>query len=224
MSLIERLKTLYAGVVYDAAYYDVGHRERFVVTRDVRHLVGDVPLVGPAFTCWGTRPTVHGDAGDIDAEDAKRLEIFEALTPGCVVVMDTDGDTTVAHFGDITAQICERAEVAGVIIDGYTRDIGRITLPTFARGVQPQDAYGKWALQQHGTDILLSTSGGNRIRVWPGDMVFADIDGVMVIPQGLVGDVVSAAEKRASREREICRALLRRKATPQGVYEELGRW
>jgi regulator of RNase E activity RraA len=223
VSLTDRLKKLYAGVVYDAAYYDVGHRERFVICRGVRHLAGDVPLVGPAFTCWGTRPTVHGKHQDIDEADAHRLKIFEAMKPGDVVVMDTDGDTTVAHFGDITAQIFEQQGVAGVVIDGYTRDIGRIHLPTFARGVQPQDAYGKWALQNHGKIVAFWTSGRNRIEVHPGDMVFADRDGVMVLPSKIVEDVVDAAEKRAVKEQEI-RDWLSSGAGPREVYKRLGRW
>jgi len=230
LELVPRYRKLYAGVVYDAVYYDVGHRERFVIDREIGLQLYDVrmPAVGPAFTCWGTRASTFTESADVfDKRDAARLAIFEAMQPGDVVMMDTDQDTTVAHFGDITATICHQRGVAGVVIDGYTRDVGRIGVselgvPVFARGCQPQDAYGKWALQKHGEPVLFNTSGGNRVTVRPGDLIFADYDGVMAIPAQIAIDAVPFAEERAAKEAEIREALRTRPL--REVYEKLGRW
>lgn len=224
MNLIDRYRQLYAGVVYDALYYDVGYRERFVIERSIRHLAGPVPMVGLAFTCWGTRPTVHGTAAGIDDADAVRLDIFEAMQPGDVVMMDCDQDATVAHFGDITAQILQQRGVSGIVIDGYTRDVGRLpgSLPVFARGAQPQDAYGKWSLQKHGEPVQFTTSGRSRITVYPGDVVFGDLDGVIVIPQQIAAEALEAAEKRLRTEDSIRKLLAT--GSPRAIYETLGRW
>lgn len=220
--LIEQYKRLYAGVIYDALYYDLGYRERFVVTREIRHLAGSpLPIAGPAFTCSGIRHSYQ--AGDErDENDRLRLSVFESMRPGEVVVMDTDRDATVAHFGDITGQVMEQAGIAGVVVDGFTRDIGRITLPLFARGVQPQDAYGKWALREFGKPVNLTTTGHSRIRICPGDMVFGDRDGVLVIPKRMVEEVAEKATERTRRENEI-RAKLKTRS-PREVYDEVGRW
>lgn len=227
-TISERFKRLYSGVVYDAAYYDIGHRERFVIERGIRFLAGhkdELPMVGPAFTCWGTRPTVYGEDAGHEEADRIRLDIFEAVKPGDVVMMDTDQDTTVAHFGDITAAILSSQRgAAGVVIDGYTRDVGRFHLPPlFARGAQPQDAYGKWSLQKHSEPILFTTTGGNRITVNPGDLIFGDLDGAMVIPAGIAEAVADAAEARLASENAIRRSL-EIGLTPREVYERCGRW
>ena len=221
-----RYQALYAGVVYDALYYDVGYRARFVIDRDIGMLSGSPPVVGPAFTCWGTRPSACKEsAAVVDSMDLARLEIFEAIQPGDVVMMDTDRDKTIAHFGDITAQIMAKSGVAGVVIDGYTRDVGKIRamdFPLFARGSQPQDAYGKWGLLRHGLAIQFETTGGNRIIVEPGDWIFADADGVLEIPRAMVEEVCEKAERRMEKENEIRQEL--QTHSLREVYERLGRW
>lgn len=222
--IIQRYRRLYSGVIYDALYYDLGYRDRFVINRGIYHLAGNVPMVGPAFTCKGRRPTVHAASHEeFSIRDEKRLGIFVAMERGQVVVMDTDGDDTVAHFGDITAQIFERAGVAGVVIDGYTRDIGRISLPLFARGVQPQDAYGKWALESWGAAVEFRTTGNSRIFVYPDDIIFGDRDGVMVIPGHMGKKTLEAAEKRLERENYI-RIRIDEGVPLRQIYKETGRW
>jgi len=225
-NLAERYRKLYAGAIYDALYYDCHYRGRFVINRDIKMLSGLPPLVGPAFTCWGTRPSAFKESrACADNLDLVRLEIFEAMRPGDVVVMDTDRDGTVAHFGDITAQIMAKAGVAGAVVDGYTRDINEIRMarfPLFARGSQPQDAYGKWGLLKCGIPVQFETTGGNRITVNPDDWIFADHDGVLVIPQALAEKVCGKAEVRAEREKKIRESLLT--GEPRQVYERLGRW
>ncbi len=222
--LIERYRKLYAGVIYDAMAFDLKHQEPFVMDRAVRHLAGPTePTVGPAFTCVGVRN--HHDDIAVDV-DTRRLEVFGAIPHGSIVVMRTHHDCEVAHFGDISALIAKTAGAVGVVIDGYTRDIGRIDhlgLPLFAKGVQPIDAYGWWSLVRHSESIELSASGGANLTVEPGDLIFADRDGVLVIPQDLAADVLEAAEDRAKGEDKIREAILAGEK-PMDIYRRLGRW
>lgn len=226
MTCTDRYRKLYAGVIYDAMYYDLGYRGRFVINRGVTMLAGDPPMVGPAFTCWGTRPSAFNEHASLsDHLDTARLEIFAAMQSGEVVVMDTDRDGTIAHFGDVTAQVMQQAGIVGAVLDGYTRDLGRIRsmgFSLFARGAQPQDAYGKWGLLRHGDSVQFETTGGNRIVINPGDWIFGDADGVLVIPRKLVTEVLDLAEARHAREQEIRAAL--KTETPAEVYWRMGRW
>ena len=119
---------------------------------------------------------------------------------------------------ELSTQVCSLIRrslgrgVAGVVINGYTRDLSRIRedgrMPVFARGAQPQDAYGKWGLLKHSIPVQMETTGGSRITIHPGDWVFGDADGVMVIPSKLAAKVATAAEKRAP---GICRLRARRR-------------
>ncbi len=222
--LIERYRKLYAGVVYDAMFFDLKHQEPFVVDRAIEQLTGPAatPLVGPAFTCWGT--TIDG--ADPSTLDTARLNVFDAIPSGSVVMVRTDHDSQVAHFGDVSAAIAQRAGAIGIVIDGYTRDLQRIDrmgFPLFARGRQSMDAYGWWYLGGHSESIGIATHDGRDFVVDPGDLLFADRDGVLVIPQRLAADVLEAAEKRAKREDNIRQAILAGEK-PMEIYRRLGRW
>lgn len=225
--LVERYQKLYAGLVYDALYYDCTYRNRFVLDRGIHAMGGPLPVVGPAFTCWGTRPTAFVQTQDeVEHLDSARFGIFESIMPGEVVVMDTDRDRTVAHFGDVTALMLKAAHAAGVVIDGYTRDTSRVHavgFPVFARGSQPQDAYGKWGLLKCGGPIGIQTTGGSLVVIGPGDWIFGDADGVLVIPKRLAEEVCTLAEKRKECEDEI-RAALHSGDTPSEVFQKFGRW
>ena len=227
--LIERYKRLYAGVIYDALYFDLAYHKPFVVHRSIGYLAGSAadknPLVGPAFTRFG-RSTDDADTTAIELLDTFRLEMLEAIRPGDVLVIDTCGDESVAHFGDVSALLAAKAGAVGGVIDGYTRDVSLIDameFPLFAKGVQPVDAYGRWFLTRYTGCVRLPGHGGSRIVVNPGDLIFADRDGVLLIPQRLAADILEAAEKRAKREDNIREAILAGDS-PADIYQRLGRW
>lgn len=223
MTLCDRYERLYAGVVYDAMCFDVRHPHPFVVHRDVKPVwpPGSRPvLFGPAFTCRGERVR---DAGHLD--DTVRLRMFDAFTPGCVQVLDTGGDDSVAHFGDISGKFARRAGAVGAVIDGFTRDarlLEQDRFPVFCRGTQPVDAFGRWQIVAYQVPVTLDGIEG-RVPVAPGDYVFGDPDGVLVIPQALGERVCLLAEERLAREEEVRRRL----GGPEDVlslYQEIGRW
>jgi regulator of RNase E activity RraA len=223
MTLLERFERLYAGVVYDAMCFDVRHPHPFVVHRAIKPvspLGRREVLFGPAFTCRGERVR---DRDHLD--DTVRLRMFEAFTPGCVQVLDADGDDSVAHFGDISGKFARRAGAVGAVIDGYTRDARLLEeehFPVFCRGTQPIDAFGRWQIVAYQAPIALAGIEG-RVPVSPGDYLFGDPDGVLVIPHALVERVCTLAEERLQREDEVRRRL----HGPEDVlslYQEIGRW
>jgi regulator of RNase E activity RraA len=222
MTWKQRWERLYSGLVYDAMTFDVGHKQPFVVHRDVRSSwpIGNRVVCGPAFTCRGERVR---DAAHID--DMVRIEMFRAFTPGCVQVIDTGGDDAVAHFGDISGKLARKHGAVGAVIDGYTRDLRILEedgFPVFCRGAQPVDAFGRWQIVEYQEPVWLPGIDG-RVRVNSGDWVFADSDGAQVIPQAIAEQVCVLAEKRLEQEDEVRRRL----AAADNVvslYHEVGRW
>jgi len=117
---------------------------------------------------------------------------IEAMPAGCIAVADAAGGVQDAGiFGDILCARMVKRGVAGLITDGVVRDIEGVEksgLPVFARGVAaPASVAGLTfvAWQQ--------PVGCGGVAVFPDDLIVADRDGAVVIPQALVNDIVPAA-------------------------------
>ena len=219
--LIERYRKLYSGVIYDTLRLDVGHQASFVLDRRIGRVSGPrEPMVGLAVTARG-RLYRASDSGRTPSSCA----MFEALGYGDVLVIDTMGDEVVAHFGDVSAALVERAGAVGCVIDGYTRDSDRLAgmnFPLFGRGVTPQDTMGEWGIDWVGLDLYLAGTTGS-VPVRPGDLIFADGDGVLVIPWGLAESALPRAEERAAAEHKMQKAIAAG-TKPADVFEEFGKW
>ena len=92
----------------------------------------------------------------------------------------------------------------------------------FCRGAQPQDAYGRWQIVAYQEPVVLGGPEGP-VRVEPGDWVFGDADGVIVIPEALGKKVCALAEVRLARE-EVIRRELTEAGDITELYERVGRW
>jgi regulator of RNase E activity RraA len=222
-ALRTRFEALYCGVVYDALRFDLAHPQPFVVDMAIKPAFRTpaVPvLFGHAFTCKGR--LVQQQA---DIDDTVRIAMFREFTAGCVQVIDTGGDQTVAHFGDISARIARKFGAAGAVIDGNARDlrfIEQLGFPLWVRGVQPVDAYGKWQIVEYQGAITLKGIQGP-VTVLPGDYIFADPDGVLVIPYALAEEASSAAEVRLARE-NLIREQVAVEDDIQSLNDKIGRW
>ena len=221
MPLRDRFEQLYAGVVYDALRFDLELAEPFVVHHAIRSVwpIGQRVVCGPAFTCRGERVANEGQI-----RDHVRIRMFRHFTPGCVQVIDTGGDASVAHFGDISGRLAREFGAVGAVIDGFTRDVRLLehdAFPVFCRGVQPIDAYGRWQIVEYQGPVSLDGIEG-RVRVLPGDWVFADADGVLVIPGARAEETCVRAEARLVQESQVRDRVAG--GDPERLYTELGRW
>lgn len=142
-----------------------------------------------------------------------------SVPPGHVLV----GVSNIAEravLGDLAMAYLKARGCAGVILDGGARDVDlneAIGLPTFCRFTTPQDAsHGRGDVREWGHDIHIG-----EVRIRPGDFVVADADGVVVIPDELVDDVLERAEALVDRETEIREALLAGRS-PQTIFSEHG--
>ena len=223
MHLEERFGRLYGGVIYDAMRFDIRWSRPFVLDHAIKPAwpssAGEV-LFGPAFTCTGERVR-----DDCDIDDTVRIRMFRSFTSGCIQVIDTGGDRTVAHFGDISGKIARKFGARGAVIDGFTRDVRILEqdrFPVFCRGVQPIDAFGRWQIVAYEEPISLAGCEGP-VVVHPGDYVFGDPDGVIVLPRDLAEEACALAEARLAREDTVRRRLAETDDI-QALYDEIGRW
>jgi regulator of RNase E activity RraA len=128
-------------------------------------------------------------------------------------------DDAAAHFGELSAESLRARGVRGVVVDGSTRDaaaIARLRFPTFVRYRTPQDSLPRWQVQDWGQPV---TIGG--VRVALGDVIVADLDGVVVVPRRVAHEVLLRCEKLVGTENKV-RAAVRRGAKPLEAYEKYG--
>jgi regulator of RNase E activity RraA len=172
-------------------------------------------VAGPAYPIKG-RPS---PGADYETSLRRVLAMLGSVPPGHVSVYET-GDRNTAHLGELSVTSLKARGVAGAVIDGGCRDVDMIVgedFPVFSRFTTPQDSTGRWEVVGHG-DVVLEIGA---VRVERGDWIVADRDGIVVIPGGVVEDVITAAEEKAATENEI-RAAVRAGTTPLDAYEQYG--
>src|SRR5215208_6989646 len=139
-----------------------------------------LPVCDPAIRAMVPGVRFAGPALTVTAED-DHLPTFSALAeavPGEVLVIAANG-RRLAVLGELFATEARRRGLAGVVIDGFCRDVAglrRVGLPVFARGTIP--ASGSTVSRAPLRDPI--RCGG--VDVQPGDIVFADDDGVVIAP------------------------------------------
>jgi regulator of RNase E activity RraA len=138
------------------------------------------------------------------------------MPAGCVAVADAAGGVTDAGiFGDILAARMVKRGVAALITDGVMRDIEGLRstgLRVFARGVAaPPSVAG---LTFVGWQQPIGCGG---VAVFPGDLIVADQDGAVVVPQALVSELVPLAVEQERFESWVIEEVRRGVALP-GLY------
>jgi 2-keto-4-pentenoate hydratase/2-oxohepta-3-ene-1,7-dioic acid hydratase in catechol pathway/regulator of RNase E activity RraA len=134
----------------------------------------------------------------------KRL--FDSLGQDDVVVMEARGETGSGTLGDILALRAQNLGAAGIVTDGGVRDLAVVTeigVPTYHSGGHPAVLGRKhvpWDI-----DITVACGGAS---VQPGDVIIGDADGLLVIPPGLIVDLVEEAITQ-EREEEFIAEMVR---------------
>ena len=203
---------LYAAVLSDALD-QAGYRDQ-AMRADIRPVYPDAVVVGRARTVQSVDVyEAHEDAYE------KEIAAVDALRPGDVVVASTQRSTRTCLWGELLSTASVARGASGAVIDGYTRDVRQIRqmgFPVFATGMYPVDSAGRSAV----IDYDCPVSCGD-VVVHPGDLVFGDVDGVVVIPAHAAHDVIRRALDKVEGE-NITRDALRQGATLREVYDKYG--
>jgi regulator of RNase E activity RraA len=170
--------------------------------------------VDPAMKCVGTAITVKSRPCD-------NLIVYKALDmaqAGDVIVIGTGRFTGASVWGDLTSLIAREKRLSGMVTDGLVRDtagIKDVGIPVFASGSIPSSPF-----KDGPGEINVPISCGG-VTVEPGDIIFGDVDGVLVIPQGGVKEIASQALAIAAKEASKTEEILSGKLIPDWVNDKL---
>jgi len=147
------------------------------------------------------------------------LECIDALRPGDVLVATTGGEYRSALWGELLSTASRARKARGAVIDGLTRDVAKIVamdFPVFAAGVSPLDSKGRLDGIRHGRPIQVG-----ECVVRPGDWIFGDVDGVVVVPAALADQALRLALEKVTGENRV-RSELAQGRSAREVFDEYG--
>ncbi len=223
ISYCERLEKLYTPAVADTLD-DMGFMNQ-TMESGFTPIIPSAVIAGPAFTLDEAKTKKSKRLSDYSPEFVAQAltAIFDNMKRGQVIAVNTNGFWGAGAFGELMATTSKYyAGVKGAVVDGPIRDIGRVLeigFPVWARGNIPADSIGRVDLVGINSPIFC---GG--VRVNPGDIIFADVDGVVVIPVAEVdlGKVVEKAEEVVSAERQS-REEIKNGSSLLDVYRKYGK-
>ncbi len=203
--------------MYTAVMADImdglGYR-RQIMRHDLRPLYPEARLVGRAATMVTT------DVYHIPDEPYKlELELLDDLKPGEIVVCASGGSTRAALWGELLSTHTRAKGGRGALIDGLSRDATPITamrFPVFALGLSPADSRGRLEV----TAIRVPVEIGG-VQINDGDLIVADFDGCVAVPQAIEDQVFEQALQKVSAE-NVVRDLLRQGVSIRDVFRQHG--
>jgi 4-hydroxy-4-methyl-2-oxoglutarate aldolase len=191
--LVAAFKSTYAASVSDAVELVTG---KVGTMRYDMKLMAGTNLVGRAVTSL-VKPA--SPAESTPALSTKHsVEMIDEARPGDVGVIVMDGTLDIAAMGNLMATAAIERGMAGMVLDGAIRDmwdIRRMGLTVYARSKTPRTAVGHYATVAR--NVPVECAG---ITVRPGDIIVADEDGVVVVPQERAEEVLKQAQAIDARE------------------------
>lgn len=212
--LTERLAACYTGVVHDVMRA-MGLRD-FTFPPELRPILPDQPLAGPAFTIEG----MVDPAADPHLTLLEWTGLLSKARPGHVWVCQPN-DRVVAHMGELSAETLKNKGVRGCLVDGMARDVRflmQMGFQTWCRGHTPRDIVGHWLPRAVDVPVRIG-----EVLVAPGDFILADRDGAVCIPAALAEEVVGKAETAIATENRVRTAILAG-MDPQQAYLAHGKF
>lgn len=127
------------------------------------------------------------------------IQLIDDLKPGDVAVLGCGGPTErIAPWGELLSTAARARGAAGCVTDGLVRDVRHIRamrFPVFHGGIGPLDSKGRARMVEMDTPI---ECGGVSVR--SGDLIFGDVDGVVILPRDVAGEAIARAQKKVTGE------------------------
>lgn len=157
---------------------------------------GAVSGILPMYDCpkiTGSAVTIKiTAAGMLKSEHHLGVHAIDAASKGDIIVIDNHGDLKNNCWGEILSMGAKMKGVSGVVVDGAARDIDmckEFEFPVFARGTVPITARGRIMQESFNQVVRIGD-----VQVGPGDIVVADVNGIVFIPVEKLDEVLATAE------------------------------
>jgi 4-hydroxy-4-methyl-2-oxoglutarate aldolase len=191
----------------------LGYRDQ-VMRSTIRPLYPEAIVVGRAM------PVLYAEVFEVPEKPYQmEMEVVDSLKPDDVLVAYAPTTTKAALWGGLLSTAAKARGARGVVIEGMTRDVKEITamaFPVFAHGISPLDSKGRLRVFAYRCAI---ECGG--VLVEPGDIIFGDLDGVVVIPQDVVAETIQAALEKVETE-HLTSEELKKGTLLRDVYAKYG--
>lgn len=158
-----------------------------------------------------------------DGVDPRPYELELAAVDECraddVLIAAAGGSMRSGIWGELLSTAARNRGCAGVIVDGAVRDVERMNemgFLVFARGTSPLDSLHRQRVTAIDAEVEV---GGVTIR--PGDLVLADLDGVVVVPRWVEAEVLERAREKVTAENRV-RDEIRAGSKAGEVYRKYG--
>lgn len=208
----ERYGKLYSGAIADMLDKK-GYRSQ-VLPYYITPVTKAGKVCGVAFTGQGYP---SADAKDDDTQ--QRLAMLDSITPYTISVWACGGHTGAAHWGEIMSTAARERGCLGAVVDGGVRDVAFIDemgFPVFAKFKCAASSIGRWHIKEWQIPVRIGHT-----TIYPGDFVFGDVDGVVVVPKDMIMAVLTAAEDVLVRESGM-RQELRQGVSIKAAYDKYG--
>ncbi len=214
-NFLTQLRTrLYAAVLSDVLD-EIGLRNQAMTPR-IRPLDDELVLVGFART--GLFREVFHIAHDENPYELE-IRILDDLNPDDVMTFGCGGSERIAPWGELLTTAARARGAVGAVTDGFVRDVRRIravNFPVFHGGIAPLDSKGRGKVAE--IDVPIEIAG---VHIEPGDLVFGDVDGVVVVPRRAEEEVLARAFEKVASE-NTTRDELIQGAKLKDVYDRFG--
>ncbi|MEX0348173.1 MAG: RraA family protein [Paracoccaceae bacterium] len=200
----DRIRTeLFTAVIGDVLD-QLGYRDQFLPA-GVTPLIPGTRIVGRAMTVQET-PYAMGE-GQGPLADRPFGLMFEALDDlkENEIYITTGTSLNCALWGGLMSTRAMYLKAAGAILDGYVRDTAEtrhLGFPVFSRGAYAQDQGTRGKVVDYRMPLRIGP-----VQINDGDLIVADDEGVLVIPQDVEVDAITAAHEKAATESEVAIAI-----------------
>jgi regulator of RNase E activity RraA len=189
---------LYTAVIADALD-ELGQRDQ-AMREYLRPLAPDATFAG-----WARTIQCQDMFYVPDDPYGLEIEAMDSILPGEVVVVSTCESKRNAPWGELLSTAARARGARGAVVDGLVRDvrtIQKLGFPVFAAGIKPVDSRGRGQVVDYNVPVLC---GG--VLVNPGDLIFADYDGIVAVPVHLIAEVFEQAKEKVLKEKDSRKEL-----------------
>jgi regulator of RNase E activity RraA len=213
-SLTERLAQCYTGAVHDVLRM-MGH-DNIVLPPTIQAIAPGTKVAGPVWTVSG-----HIDRTKTRDETLLGWCTLLSKAPAAHVVVCQPHNHEVALMGELSAQTLQARGVLGYVVDGGSRDTDLVLaqgFPVFCSFLTPSDIVERWIPDRYGEPVTIGT-----VTIATGDYLLGDRDGVVIVPRGIVEEVVTRTEEVVATESDMRRALIGG-MDPVAAYNKYGKF